>query len=122
LRRSLNKLARGGCLAIALIAGGAIAHADGEIDKLMTAADKARLASYDKIRAEAIEEARKGGTKEDIATLDAILAGQPLSFSEDFDLTGNWQCRTLKLAGNPALTVYGWFKCRVSDDGSGWKL
>ena len=115
-------LAGSGLLAIVMVVLSITVRADGEIDKLMTAADKARLASYDKIRTEAIEEARKGGTKEDVATLDAILAGQTLSFSEGFDLTGNWQCRTAKLGGSPALTTYGWFKCRVSDDGSGWRL
>jgi Domain of unknown function (DUF4893) len=115
-------LAGSGLLALVMIVISATVRADGEIDKLMTAADKARLASYDKVRAEAIEEAKKDGAKEDVGTLDAILAGQTLAFSQDFDFTGNWQCRTVKLGGSPALTVYGWFKCRVSDDGSGWKL
>jgi hypothetical protein len=100
---------------------GAAAHADGEIDKLMTGADKARLAAFDKVRAEAIAEAKKGAP-EDVATLEKILAGNNLAFSEDFDFTGDWRCRTVKLGGNLPLTVYGWFKCRVSDDGSGWKL
>ena len=122
MRGSLNNLVRGGYLVIALIAGCAMASADGEIDKLMTVADKARLADYDKVRAEAIAEARKSGAVRDVATLDAILAGKDLAFSQDFDFTGNWQCRTVKLGGNPALTVYGWFKCRVTDDGSGWRL
>jgi hypothetical protein len=109
-----------GFLAIMTMMGTA-AHADGEIDKLMTAADKARLASFDKTRAEAIAEARKGAP-EDVATLEKVLAGNNLAFSEDFDFTGDWRCRTLKLGGNLPLTIYGWFKCRVSDDGSGWKL
>ena len=122
MRRSLTNLVRGGCFVIAMIAGSMMASADGEIDKLMTAADKARLADYDKTRAEAIAEARKGGTAQDVAILDAILAGKALAFSQDFDFTGNWQCRTVKLGGSPALTVYGWFKCRVTDDGSGWRL
>ncbi|HTN97414.1 MAG TPA: DUF4893 domain-containing protein [Nordella sp.] len=113
---------RGGLAALALLACAATASADGEIDKLMTAADKARLASYDKVRAEAIADAKKRGPARDIATLDAILAGKPLSFSGKFDMTGNWQCRTVKLGGSPALTIYGWFKCRISDDGSGWRL
>lgn len=119
----LRKLLAGsGLLATFMVVLSPGVRADGEIGKLMTAADKTRLASYDKVRAEAIEEARKGGAKVDVAALDTILAGQPLSFSEDFDFTGNWQCRTVKLGGSPALTVYGWFKCRVSDDGSGWRL
>ena len=40
----------------------------------------------------------------------------------DFDLAGDWQCRTIKVGGLSPLVVYGWFKCRVSDDGSGWML
>lgn len=115
-------LARAGLIALAVIAGGTAARADGEIDKLMTAADKARLASYDKTRTQAIAAARKAGAAEDVATLDAILAGDSLTFSAGFDMTGDWQCRTVKLGGAVALTLYGWFKCRISDDGSGWRL
>ena len=37
-------------------------------------------------------------------------------------MTGNWQCRTIKTGGQLPLVIYGWFKCRVTDDGSGWKL
>jgi hypothetical protein len=37
-------------------------------------------------------------------------------------MTGNWQCRTIKAGGLGPLVVYGWFKCKVSDDGSGWML
>lgn len=118
----LKELGRGAFFVLALVGFAAVAAADGEIDKIMTAADKARLASFDKIRAEAIEEAQKGGSKQDLATLDAILAGKDLAFSEGFDLTGDWRCRTVKLGGTLPLTVYGWFKCRISDDGSGWKL
>jgi hypothetical protein len=119
---SFNYLARGAVLLLALLNLAPGAKADGAIDKIMTAADKTRLASFDAIRAEAIAEAKKGGAAEDLATLDAVLAGKDFAFSEGFDLTGDWQCRTVKLGGTLPLTVYGWFKCRVSDDGSGWKL
>lgn len=118
----LKNIVRGGLVACAFLIHTAAAQADGEIGKIMTGADKARLASYDKVRAEAIADAKKGGDKKDVATLDAVLAGKALPFSQDFDMTGAWQCRTLKLGGSLPLTVYGWFKCRVSDDGSGWKL
>jgi Domain of unknown function (DUF4893) len=42
----------------------------------------------------------------------------------DFDPTGNWRCRVIKAGGDEflPLVVYGWFKCRVSDDGSGWNV
>ena len=122
MRGSFDILGCCGAIALMIMAASATAHADGEIDKLMTAADKQRLASFDKTRAEAIAEAKKGGAPEDVATLEKILAGKDLAFSESFDFTGNWRCRTVKLGGNLPLTVYGWFKCRVSDDGSGWKL
>jgi len=121
MRGSFGIFARCGAIAFIMTIAPA-AHADGEIDKLMTAADKQRLASFDKTRVEAIAEAKKAGAPEDIATLDAILAGKNLAFSEGFDLTGNWRCRMVKLGGTLPLTVYGWFKCRVTDDGSGWKL
>lgn len=120
--KSFTYLTRGVILLLALLDLALGAKADGAIDKIMTAADKARLASFDAIRAEAIAEAKKGGSQGDVATLDAVLAGKNLTFSEGFDLTGDWQCRTVKLGGTLPLTVYGWFKCRVSDDGSGWKL
>lgn len=64
----LGMFTRGGLAALALLAGAITAKADGEIDKLMTAADKARLASYDKVRAEAIADAKTRGAARDIAT------------------------------------------------------
>lgn len=95
--------------------------ATGEIESLITKADKARLQNYDATRKGALDEAKAGGGTEDVKTLDAILARQPVSFS-DFDMTGNWQCRTIKAGGLSPLLVYGWFRCRVTDDGSGWML
>nr|WP_181257067.1 DUF4893 domain-containing protein [Mesorhizobium soli] len=97
------------------------ALATGEIESLITPADRARLGQYDATRKAALDEARKGGGTGDVATLDALLAKKPIAFG-DFDMTGNWQCRTIKVGGPVPLVVYGWFKCRVADDGSGWHL
>jgi hypothetical protein len=94
--------------------------ADGVVQKLMTSADKARLEKYEETRKAALAEARNGNAAE-IAELDALLA-KPLLSLPDFDLGGEWQCRTIKAGGLSPLVVYGWFKCTVSDDGSGWKL
>ena len=94
--------------------------ADGVVEKLMTTADKARLEKYEETREAALAEA-KAGTASENAELDALLA-KPLLSLPDFDLGGDWQCRTVKAGGPGALVVYGWFKCRVSDDGSGWML
>ncbi len=94
--------------------------ADGVVDRLMTPADKARLEKYGETRKTALEEA-KAGTASEIAELEAMLA-KPLLSLPDFDLGGDWRCRTTKAGGLGALVVYGWFKCKVSDDGSGWML
>jgi len=98
------------------------AFADGELDAKMTAADKARLAAYATTRAEAVAEATAGGTPGDIAVLDEVLGNEPLSFRDGFDPTGKWKCRTIKVGGMRPLTIYDWFDCRISDDGSGWYL
>lgn len=97
------------------------ALADGAVQKLMTPADEARLEKYDETRREALHEARSGGDAAEFAELDAQLA-KPLLSLPDFDIGGDWRCRTTKVGGLSPLVVYGWFKCRVSDDGSGWKL
>lgn len=107
-------------LAALLSLSAAAAQADGVVQKLMTPADKARLEKYDATRKEALQEA-KAGLAPEVAILDAIVSKKPVSFS-DFDMTGAWQCRTVKAGGIGELVVYGWFRCRVSDDGSGWML
>ena len=107
-------------LCLLILAGPATAWADGEVQKLMTASDRQRLLQYGLIRKGALEQARNG-LAEEVAILDELLAKPPLSFA-GFDMTGDWQCRTIKAGGLSPLTIYGWFKCRVSDDGSGWSL
>lgn len=99
----------------------ATASATGEIERLITDTDRKRLATFEAAREEALAEARKEGAAADIAVVDEILARPLLSFS-DFQMTGDWQCRTIKLGGPAPLVIYSWFRCRVTDDGSGWKL
>ena len=101
-------------------AGGA--QADGEMDKRLTSFDKDRLARFDTVMAEAVAEARAGGAPEDVKLLEDALAGTPLPLAEGFDPTGDWKCRTIKAGGGLPLVAYGWFKCRISDDGAGWML
>jgi Domain of unknown function (DUF4893) len=108
-------------LAIILSAGTLPAFADGEFDKLITAADRQRMEKYEETRAAALAEAKAGGAAGDLAALDAVAGTEPQSWS-GFDMTGKWQCRTIKVGGALPVVVYGWFKCRVSDDGSGWML
>lgn len=97
------------------------ASATGEIESLITDADRDRLAKFEAARMEGLAEARKEGAAADIAVVDEMLARQLLSFS-GFSLTGNWQCRMIKLGGPAPLVIYSWFRCRVTDDGSGWRL
>lgn len=96
------------------------AGADGVVQKLITPADKARLENHEATRKEALAQA-KNGAAADVAEPDTVLAAGPVSWS-DFDMVGDWQCRTIKAGGLAKLVVYGWFRCRVSDDGSGWML
>ena len=96
------------------------ALADGEVQKLITAADKARLDKFGETRKAALDEAKAGDPAE-VKQFDALLTKPLVSFS-DKDLTGNWQCRTIKAGGLSPLVIYGWFKCKVTDDGSGWRL
>lgn len=108
--------------ALMLLALAGTANAGGALDARMTAADKARLAAYSTTRAEAIAEAKSGGSAADVAVLDKILSKPHLSFRDGFDPTGKWKCRTIKLGGVLPLTIYDWFDCRIPDDGSGWYL
>jgi hypothetical protein len=105
---------------LVLWAGVSGALADGVVQKLMTANDKQRLAAYGETRKKAIAETRKGAAN-DVATLDQQLA-LPLRSFAGLDLRGKWQCRTIKLGGIGDLVIYDWFKCSVTDDGSGWRL
>lgn len=97
------------------------AGADGEILRIITPSDRERLDRHEAVRNEALTEARAGGAPEDVAVLEALLAKPHLSFS-DADLAGEWECRTIKAGGLVPLVVYGWFRCRVNDDGAGWML
>ncbi|NJM31394.1 MAG: DUF4893 domain-containing protein [Rhizobiales bacterium] len=107
---------------VALLLTALPAWADGELDKLLSAFDKDRLARFETIRKEALKEARAGGNATDLKTLDSALAGTPLPMSGSFDASGNWRCRTVKVGGLLPLVVYPWFKCSIADDGSGWFL
>ena len=96
------------------------AIADGELDKLLSAFDKDRLANFEKTEAEALAEGLRGGTAEEIDTLISALAGEKLSMSGSYDPVGNWKCRVIKVGGSLPITPYNWFKCRIRDDGAGW--
>jgi len=105
-----------------LLAWAAPVLADGTLDARITAADRQRLEAYDSVRGEAIGAARESGDKAAVATLDAILSGRPEAIRGATDLAGLWRCRVAKLGGKPPLVVYGWFRCRITDDAAGLRL
>lgn len=114
------------CCAFALSMGLTImavpAFADGAIIGLMSVEDSRVLAEFDARREAAVSMASSAGDTANVATLRQVLAGQVLPFDDGYDPSGDWRCRFLKLGGDPALAVYGWFSCRIADDGAGWVI
>jgi hypothetical protein len=109
-------------MAVLLLCVSPLLRADGELPSLLTSADKTRLGGLDATREDALAAARSGGDAADVGVLDAALAGDALPFDERFDPAGEWRCRVIKTGGTVPLVVYGWFRCRISDDGAGWML
>ena len=99
-----------------------MALADGAILRLMSQQDTRVLEQFDTRRAAAITLARGLPDAAAVATLERVLSGQALSFDDGYDPTGAWQCRYLKLGGELLLSIYGWFSCRLFDDGAGWVI
>lgn len=93
---------------------------DGAIAGLMSEEDTRALEAFDVRRKAAIASAMASSDESSIGMLRQVLAGDILSFDDSYDPSGNWRCRYIKLGGDPALTVYGWFSCRIFDDGAGW--
>lgn len=110
-----------GALLLGQLALAAPAGATGAIVDVITMHDSARLANHTAARDAAVTEARRDGSAADIAVMDRLLFGEHRSF-DGLDLSGDWQCRTTKVGGLASLVVYSWFRCRVTDDGSGWVL
>ena len=109
-------------MAVLLVCMSPLLRADGALASLLTPADRTRLDGLGATRGEALAAARAGGDAADIAVLDAALTAESLPFDERFDPTGDWRCRVIKTGGTLPLVVYGWFRCRISDDGAGWML
>jgi Domain of unknown function (DUF4893) len=108
-------------LLLLMILATAPALADGALDKIISPRDRDRLENFQKTEAEALQQALRGDPGE-VEILTAALSGKALPIEGDFDPTGRWRCRVIKAGGDEflPLVVYGWFKCRISDDGSGW--
>ena len=114
---SLRNLALG----FLVMASAGPALADGALPGLLSAQDRTRLERLDVLRGTALSEARARAAPADLAALDQALSGALLPV-RNVDLTGAWRCRTLKMGRSAGLVVYGWFRCRIVDDGAGWRL
>jgi hypothetical protein len=101
---------------------GAPASADGAIVTLLSGDDAQVLDAFETRRAAAIVRASEVSDTAALATLTQVLSGQAVPFDDGYDPSGAWRCRFLKLGGDLALTVYGWFSCRIFDDGAGWVI
>lgn len=92
-----------------LLAGPALAE---DWRDAANAFDRDRLDNAPSTLAEALEEARAHGAAQDFVHVEGLLVpNRPIGGEE---LQGDWKCRTLKMGGLARLTVYSWFKCRIS--------
>lgn len=106
----------------ACVAAGASAgdggHSDGPADPSLWEShvapyDWERLTTAPAAFGTAMRAALAEGTPEDVATLTALFAEPPQPIDPPA-LIGDWRCRTIKLGGPyGALTIYGWFDCRI---------
>lgn len=80
--------------------------------------EQSRLMRFEQIAGEALLEAMAGGAPDDVVALTTALSGVP-QVAFDPGLGGDWTCRTMKLGGLTALTVYTPFKCRMTVDLTG---
>ncbi|MDR3527247.1 MAG: DUF4893 domain-containing protein [Rhizomicrobium sp.] len=77
--------------------------------------DVERLGHIAEARAKGLNEASHGNPS-DYAAIRSILQAGSVPASEH-RLIGSWRCRTLKLGGMTPSVVYGWFRCRIWQEG-----
>lgn len=83
--------------------------------------EQSRLDRFERIAGEALMEAMSGGAAQDIAALVEALSGTP-QVAFDPGMSGDWQCRTMKLGGLSPLVVYTNFDCRIEVDETGLRF
>ena len=121
-------------LALACSSLTAPSAADGAIVELLSPQDNAVLAHFGAWRQAVLDAAGSEGDSVAKRALAEALAGTPLPFDSargstqdgatghTFELTGAWRCRFFKLGPGAALTVHGWFACRIEEDDAGTLL
>lgn len=81
--------------------------------------EQSRLARYDEIAGNALLQAFQTGASGDLSALTRALSGTP-QVAFDQGLSGDWNCRTMKLGGQTGLVVYSPFKCRLTFQDGGY--
>ena len=99
---------------LALSASPALAVWDDDVN----AYDRDRLFRLEESRDRGLRAAERGAPRRDLAIIHGALdqPGRPITARE---LTGTWQCRTMKLGGLTPDIIYSWFRCRVRETRSG---
>jgi hypothetical protein len=77
--------------------------------------DVERLGHIAEARAKGLDEASRTNPSDYAAIRSIVQAGTVASNTNR--LIGTWRCRTLKLGGITPAVVYGWFKCRIAQQG-----
>ena len=84
-----------------------------------------QISTIDRDRIARLEEAKSRALGESLdapveirAAIDSVLSPEPRPISEP-ELTGDWQCRFIKLGGLAEAVMYDWFECRVRDTADG---
>lgn len=103
------------CIVVALACFAALPAA---AEPILRAPDAARLDGFDAALGASLRQALAEGAPEDVRRVVDALAGAPGEVSPE----GAWSCRTIKMGGAPALTVYGNFRCRIEPAGEGWRI
>lgn len=84
-------------------------------DMGFTARDVARIEQIDAFRLRGLSAALAEGTDADQAVLADMYAGGRPAVPDD--IAGTYRCRTIKMGGPfSALTVYGYFECRIGHE------
>lgn len=83
--------------------------------------DTLRLERFSQTAGTALLDAFSKGAPDDIAALTTALSGTP-QVAFDPSLNGEWTCRTMKLGGLGALTIYTDFKCRFTIQQDGFEF
>ncbi|NGP16708.1 DUF4893 domain-containing protein [Devosia chinhatensis] len=109
----LPTLAAAAFLSLPVLAPTACTVPDG-VD--LSTVDAERMENYETSRVRGLAEAMLGTFEKERAAVAAVFSPDTEEFGAIPD--GTYQCRTLKLGGLLPLTVYGYFDCDVSGDGS----